>query len=81
MATRAEKKITKIVVDCSTGVSTEVELTVEELEQRELDNQIVQAEMEAQAVAEAEKITQAESGKAKLKALGLTDDEIAALIK
>ena len=28
---------TKIVVDCSTGISTEVELTAEEIEQLEAD--------------------------------------------
>ena len=30
---------TKLVVDCSTGVTTEVELTAEEVAQREVDAQ------------------------------------------
>lgn len=70
----------KLVVDCSTGVTTEVELTDEELAQREADSAawIVElAEREAQATAKAEAKASAE---AKLTALGLTSEEVAALI-
>jgi hypothetical protein len=72
---------TKLVVDCSTGVTTEVELTAEEIAQREAD-------AAAFAVAEAERIAQEEAkaaakaaAEAKLAALGLTAEEIAALGK
>ena len=69
----------KIIVDCSTGVQTEVDLTPEELAQRELD---AAAYAEQQAIQEAEELAKAEakaSAEAKLAALGLTADEIAAL--
>ncbi len=72
---------TKIVVDCSTGESTEVELTAEEvaeLEARaaEAEAERLAAEAEAQAKAEAKA-----NAEAKLAALGLTAEEIAALTK
>jgi hypothetical protein len=72
---------TKIIVDCSTGISTEVELTAEEIAQREVDAAafaIKQAEREA---ADAAKAAAKASGEAKLAALGLSADEIAALTK
>ena len=70
---------TKLIVDCSTGVTTEVELTDEEVAQREADAAafaIEQAEREAVATAKAAAKASAE---AKLAALGLSADEIAAL--
>lgn len=72
---------TKLVVDCSTGITTEVELTPEEVAQMEADAaayaaQKAQEEAEAQAKAEAKA-----SAEAKLAALGLSADEIAALSK
>jgi hypothetical protein len=71
---------TKLIVDCSTGITTEVELTDEELAQREVDAAawaVEQAEREAVAAAKAEAKASAE---AKLEALGLTADEISALL-
>ena len=72
---------TKIIVDCSTGVTTEVELTAEEIAQREADAAayaVQKAEEDAaKAAAEAAKA----SANSKLKALGLTDAEISALSK
>jgi dephospho-CoA kinase len=70
-----------IEIDCSTGISTERDMTEAEL--------TAQAEMQAQAEAdrvaaqaEADAIAAAkESATAKLSALGLTPDEIAALTK
>jgi hypothetical protein len=71
---------TKLIIDCATGVTTEVELTAEELAQREVD---------AAAFAEAEAARQAEieakaaakvSAQTKLKALGLSDAEVEALV-
>jgi hypothetical protein len=71
--------ITKLVVNCETGEQTVVPLTEEELAQRELDR--IAAE-EAQAQREAEELAKAEtkaSARAKLAALGLTEEEISAL--
>jgi hypothetical protein len=70
---------TKIIVDCSTGITTEVELTAEEVTQQEVDAAayaIQQAEREA---AEAAKADAKLSAQAKLAALGLSGEEIAAL--
>jgi hypothetical protein len=70
---------TKLIVDCSTGVTTEVELTAEEVAQREADAAAF-AEIKAldDAAAQAKADAKA-SAEAKLAALGLTADEIAAL--
>jgi transposase len=72
---------TKIIVDCSTGITTEVELTAEEIAEREAmaAEYAVQKAQEdaAKAAAEAAKA----SANSKLKALGLTDAEISALSK
>jgi hypothetical protein len=70
---------TKIIVDCSTGVTTEVELTDAEVAQREANAAayaVEQAAREAEATAKAAAKASAE---AKLAALGLTVEEIAAL--
>jgi hypothetical protein len=72
---------TAIEVNCATGEVTERPLTAEELTQREVDAAayaVAQAEREAiEAAAQAAK----ESAQAKLAALGLTAEEIAALSK
>lgn len=71
---------TKLVVDCSTGITTEVELTAEEVAQREAD---ALAWGEDEAAREAEATAKAEakaSAVAKLAALGLTEGEVAALL-
>jgi len=71
----------KIIVDCSTGITTEVELTAAEIAERET----MAAEYAAQEAAkEAEATAKAaakESANAKLTALGLTAEEIEALTK
>lgn len=72
---------TKIVVDCSTGVESVIELTDEEIAQLEADRAVWAAE---QAAREAEAQAKAEakaSAEAKLASLGLTPEEIAALTK
>lgn len=72
---------TRIEVNCETGVETIIELTDEEIAQREADAAawaVEQAERDAKAAAEAEAKA---SAQAKLAALGLTADEIAALSK
>ena len=72
---------TRIEVDCSTGVESIIELTDAEIAQMEADAAAYatrQAEEDAAAAAAAEAKA---SGQAKLAALGLTADEIAALSK
>ena len=71
---------TKLIIDCTTGVTTEVELTTEELAQRESDA-VAFAEQEAIRLAEVEaKASAKASAQAKLKALGLSDAEVEALV-
>jgi hypothetical protein len=72
---------TRIEVDCSTGVESIIELTDAEIAQMEADAAafaVQQAEREAAEAAVAEAKA---SAQAKLAALGLTADEIAALSK
>jgi len=73
--------VTKLVVNCTTGVVEEVELTAQELAQRDQDAAAYAAQKEIDDAAKAAAETAAVAGKAKLKTLGLTDDEINALIK
>ncbi len=71
----------KIVVNCETGIAVEVPLTAEEIQQRELDAiaaATAQAEREAVEAAAADAKA---SAQAKLAALGLSAEEIAALTK
>ena len=72
---------TRIEIDCSTGVESIIELTDAEIAQMEADAQAATArkaeEDAAVAAAEAAKA----SAQAKLAALGLTAEEIAALTK
>lgn len=73
------KKSTKIEVDCSTGIQSEIELTDEEIAQMEIDTANAAA---YRAAAEAEATAKAEakaSALAKLAALGLTAEEAAAI--
>jgi hypothetical protein len=72
---------TKLVVDCSTGVSQEIELTDAEVAQREADAAEYATRKAAEDAAKAEQDAAKEAGKAKLAALGLTDAEIEALVK
>jgi hypothetical protein len=72
---------TVIEVDCSTGISTEREMTAEEvanMEAMRTADAARQHEEDAEAAAKAEAKASAE---AKLTALGLTAEEIAALTK
>jgi trehalose-6-phosphatase len=71
--------LTKLVVDCQTGIQQEIPLTPEEIEQRQWEiafhtEQRAKEEARLQAKAEAKA-----SAEAKLAALGLTAEEIAAL--
>jgi hypothetical protein len=72
---------TRIEVDCSTGIESIIELTDAEIAQREADAAaaaVRQAEEDAAKAAAAEAKA---SAQAKLAALGLTAEEIAALSK
>jgi hypothetical protein len=71
--------LTKLVVDCSTGIATEVPLTAEELAQRESDRLAYEAQEAERLAAEEAKAVAEASAISKLTALGLTADEIAAL--
>jgi hypothetical protein len=71
--------LTKLVVDCSTGEATEIPLTAEELAQRETDRLAYEAQEATRLAAEAARSEAQASAVAKLTALGLTADEIAAL--
>ena len=70
---------TKLIVDCSTGVTTEVELTAAEIAEREAMAIEYVAKKAAEDAEEAAKAAAKESANAKLAALGLTAEEIAAL--
>ena len=69
----------KIIVDCSTGITTEVELTAEEIAQQEVDAAAYAIERAEREAAEAAKADAKLSAQAKLQALGLSGEEIAAL--
>jgi hypothetical protein len=72
--------LTKVIVNCETGVVAEVPLTGEEIAQREADAKAAadqKAKEEAEAAAKA---TAKASAEGKLAALGLTADEVSALL-
>jgi hypothetical protein len=71
--------ITKLVVNCADGTSEVVPLTEAELAQRETDRLAYEAQEATRLAAEEAKETAKASANAKLKALGLTDSEIAAI--
>lgn len=71
---------TKLIVDCSTGETTEVPLTpaeITELETARVAGEAMRAEQEAAELAKAAAKASAET---KLKTLGLSDAEVAALL-
>jgi uncharacterized protein (AIM24 family) len=71
---------TKIIVNCETGQTEEVELTADEIAQAEADAAAFaerQVAFEAEAAA---KQAARESAIAKLSALGLTEEEAAAIV-
>jgi len=70
---------TKVVVDCSTGFVSEIPLTDEEMTQREVDSAATAIEAAEREAAEAAKADAKLSAQAKLAALGLSGEEIAAL--
>ena len=72
---------TRIEINCETGVESVIELTDAEIAQREADAAAWAVEQEAREAADAAVAEARASGQAKLAALGLTADEIAALSK
>lgn len=67
----------KLIVDCSTGVTTEVELTAEEIAEREA----MAAEYAVQKAQEdADKVTKAAAKAELLDRLGITAEEAALLL-
>jgi hypothetical protein len=71
--------LTKLVVDCATGTQKEIPLSAEELAQRETDRLAYEAQEAERLAAEEAKEAAKASANAKLTALGLTADEIAAI--
>ena len=69
----------KLVVDVAKGTSQYIDLTPEEIEQRAVDAQAAAIEKAEREAADAAKADAKLSAQAKLAALGLTGDEIAAL--
>lgn len=72
---------TKIIVDCATGTQTEVPLTAEEIADLEAAAAQAEADRLAAEQAAAEAAAAKASAEAKLAALGLSPEEIAALSK
>jgi hypothetical protein len=70
---------TKLIINCETGEQTEVELTAEEIAQREVDAVKAEADRIAKEAADAARAEAKASAQAKLAELGLTAEEIAAL--
>ena len=68
---------TKIVVNCETGEVAEVELTAEEIAQREAD---AKAFAEAKAKEEADAVAKAAAKAELLDRLGITEDEAKLLL-
>ena len=71
---------TKLIINCETGEQTEVELTADEIAQREADAIEYQKQRLADEELAAEKATNRQSAIAKLSGLGLSADEVAALL-
>ena len=68
---------TKIIINCETGEQTEVELTAEEIVQREADAQKAEEDRLAK---EAQEAAQAKLKADVLKRLGITEQEAKALL-
>ena len=69
----------KLVVDVAKGMSSYIDLTPEEIEQRAVDAQAAAIEKAERDAQEAAKADAKLSAQAKLQALGLSGEEIAAL--
>jgi hypothetical protein len=74
---KGETMPTKLIINCETGEQTEVELTAEEVAQREADAKAYEADKKAK---DAELAAQAKVKADVLKRLGLTENEAKALL-
>lgn len=70
----------KVIVDCATGQESIVPLTAAELKQREADRLAWETAEAERKAAEAKKEADRLAGIETLKTLGLTDDQITALV-
>lgn len=70
----------KLIVDLATGTQQYVDLTPEEIEQRAVDAQNAEIERAEREAVEQAKADAKLSAMAKLQALGLTGDEITAIL-
>ena len=70
---------TRIEIDCSTGIESIIELTDAEVAEMELEAGLAAQAQQDREASEALKAAAAASAVAKLEAIGLTADEIAAL--
>jgi ribonuclease PH len=70
----------KLIVDLAKGTQTYVDLTPEEIEQRAVDAQVAAIEKAEREAVEAAKADAKLSAQAKLATLGLTEEEIQALL-
>ena len=68
---------TKLIINCETGEQTEVELTAEEIAQREADTKAYEADKVAK---DAEAATKATAKAELLDKLGITAEEAALLV-
>jgi hypothetical protein len=71
----------KLVVDVAKGTQSYIDLTPEEIEQRQLDAIAAATEKSERDALEAAELVAKESAKTKLSALGLTQEEVTALLK
>lgn len=71
---------TKLIVDCSTGEQTVVELTDEEIAQLEADRVAAEAQRAEQEAIESARLAKRMSAADKLRALGLEEEEVEALL-
>lgn len=71
---------TKLVINCETKQQEVIELSDDEIAQFEADRLAAQAQRETDELAAAEKAAAKQSAMDKLTVLGLTADEVAALI-
>jgi hypothetical protein len=76
----AEETLTKVIVDCESGTTKIVPLTLEELADLQAQREAFEAEQAARAAEEQAKADAKTSAIAKLAKLGLSDAEIAALV-
>lgn len=75
------KRPVRLVVDCDTKEQQYIELTDEEIDQMNADRIAKEEREAARAAEEAAIIAARESARTKLAALGLTEAEVAALVK